>query len=163
MKRIYFLIISSLFVFVGCRERGVIFEDNESIKNANWKVEEPIKLSFDIQDTSKRYNLYYNIRNELSYPYYNMYITYYLHYPDGKKIDSLLQDVILFNPNSGEPYGEGTGGIREHQLPAFQNFQFTQKGRYTYEFKQYMRVNPLPGILSMGLRVEEVQNEVSKK
>ena len=161
------LFITFLTISIGllsaCKEEGVIFEDNESIKEGKWAVEKPLKLNFEITDTSKAYNLYYNIRNELSYPYYNVYVTYYLHYPDGKKVDSLLQDIVLFHPNTGEPYGMGTGGIREHQLPVFQNFKFKQKGKYTYEFKQFMRVNPLKGILSMGLRIEDAQGEANKK
>ncbi|MFN3315205.1 MAG: gliding motility lipoprotein GldH [Raineya sp.] len=148
-------VLFTLFFASACQDTKVIFEDNKSIKNGLWQREEPISFEFEIQDTSKRYDLYYNIRNELSYPHYNLYVTYYLHYPDGKKIDSLLMDILLFDKNTGNPFGEGTGGIRTHQLPAFPEFKFTQKGKYKYTFKQYMRLNPLKGILSVGLRIEE--------
>ncbi|GAB4125843.1 MAG: hypothetical protein OHK0045_00650 [Raineya sp.] len=145
------------FLLSACQEDGVVFEENKSIKEGLWKREEPISFEFDIQDTTKKYDLYYNIRNELSYPHYNLYVTYYLHYPDGKKIDSLLMDILLFDKNTGNPFGDGTGGIRVHQLPAFLDFKFSQKGKYKYAFKQYMRLNPLKGILSMGLRIEEAK------
>lgn len=145
------------FWVVSCQDANVIFEENQSIKDGIWQREEPISLEFEVQDTSKKYDLYYNIRNELSYPHYNLYVTYYLHYPDGKKIDSLLMNILLFDKNTGKPFGKGTGGIRTHQLPAFENFKFSQKGKYKYVFKQYMRLNPLKGILSMGLRIEETE------
>lgn len=145
------------FLTISCQDKNVIFEDNQSIKDGLWQREEPISFEFEIKDTSKKYDLYYNIRNELSYPHYNLYITYYMYYPDGKKVDSLLMDILLFDKNTGKPFGEGTGGIRTHQLPAFTDFKFSQKGKYKYTFKQYMRLNPLKGILSMGLRIEETQ------
>jgi len=143
------------FLISACQDAKVVFEDNKSIKDASWQREEPISFEFEILDTSKKYDMYYNIRNELSYPHYNLYLTYYLHYPDGKKIDSLLMDILLFDKNTGNPFGQGTGGIRTHRLLAFPNFKFSQKGKYKYSFKQYMRLNPLRGILSMGLRIEE--------
>ncbi|MCS6795420.1 MAG: gliding motility lipoprotein GldH [Raineya sp.] len=150
LLRFFGLLIIFLY---SCKDSNTVFEDNQSLKNGEWYYEKPLAFEFEIEDTTKTYTLYYNVRNEISYPYYNLFVTYYMHYPDNKKIDSLLMDITLFNPKTGEPYGEGTGGIREHQLPAFRNFKFTQKGKYKYVFKQYMRHNPLKGILSMGLRV----------
>lgn len=140
-----------------CQDAQVVFEDNQSIKDGLWKREEPISFEFEIKDTAQKYDLLYNIRNDINYPHYNLYVTYYLHYPDGKKIDSLLMDILLFDKASGKPFGEGTGGIRTHQLPAFTDFKFSQVGKYKYSFKQYMRLNPLKGILSMGLRVEQAE------
>lgn len=154
-----FLCLCLVFSVSACQEAHVIFEDNQSLKDGLWKREEPISFEFEIKDTSKKYDILYNIRNDVNYPYYNLYVTYYLHYPDGKKIDSLLMDIILFDKSTGKPFGEGTGGIKTHQLPAFPNFKFSQIGKYKYSFKQYMRLNPLKGIMSMGLRIEEAELE----
>lgn len=151
-NRIVWLLLMSWF-FYACQDSNTIFETNQSIQNGEWFYEEPLTFEFEIQDTSKAYTIYYNVRNEVSYPYYNLFVTYYMHYPDGKKIDSLLMDIILFDPKTGEPYGSGTGGVRSHQLPAFRNYKFSQPGKYQYTFKQYMRNNPLKGILSMGLKI----------
>ncbi|MDX1904164.1 MAG: gliding motility lipoprotein GldH [Thermonemataceae bacterium] len=162
MKKLIYCFLLSVFFLQACQDKGILYEQNQDIKEAKWKVEKDINFEFEVKDTTKQYDIYYHIRNELSYPYYNMYVTYYLHYPDGKKVDSLLQDIVLFHPNTGEPFGEGTGGIREHQSIALPKFRFSQKGKYKYRFKQYMRDNPLKGIISMGLRIQEVQNEVKK-
>ncbi len=146
-----------IFWASACQDAQVVFEDNQSIKEGLWKREEPISFEFEIKDTTQKYDLIYNIRNDINYPHYNLYVTYYLHYPDGKKIDSLLMDILLFDKASGKPFGEGTGGIRTHQLPAFTDFKFSQTGKYKYIFKQYMRPNPLKGVLSMGLRIEQAE------
>lgn len=159
MLKNFILILTFSLILFSCKDPNTLFEANQSIKNGEWFYENPLVFEFEIEDTTKSYTLYYNVRNEINYAYYNLFVTYYMHYPDGKKIDSLLMDITLFNPKTGEPYGEGTGGIREHQLPAFRNIKFSQKGKYKYVFKQYMRQNPLKGILSMGLRVAYTSSE----
>lgn len=133
-----------------------IFEENTDIANTKWHKDSVLTFSFKIEDTLSRYNFYYNIRNTLSYPYYNMYVTYYLVDSLDRRVLSDLQTFNLMHPKTGKPYGDGLGDIFSHQLLALPNVRFAKTGKYTFKIKHYMRKDPLPEVVSMGLRIEKV-------
>lgn len=133
-----------------------IFEQNVDITQTKWHKDSVLKFSFEITDTLSKYNFYYNIRNTVSYPFYNMYVTYYLVDSLDRRISSDLQNIDLMHSKTGKPYGDGLGDIFSHQLLALPNVRFLKKGKYTFKLKHYMRRDPLPEIVSMGLRIEKV-------
>jgi len=101
------------------------------------------------------YNIYYNLRNSLSYPYYNLYLTRYLTDEKGTQIESRLDEILLMDPKTGEPRGEGLGDLFDHKVLIKNNYRFPKPGTYTIRIKQYMRQDPLPEILSVGIAVEK--------
>jgi len=56
---------------------------------------------------------------------------------------------------TGEPLGDGAGDIFDHQVLGLKNQVFPQNGTYTIKLQQYMRRDPLPGIMAVGVRVEK--------
>ena len=64
--------------------------------------------------------------------------------------------LFLFDPKSGEPYGSGVGDLFDHSQPVLENYTFPASGDYKAELRQYMRLDTLPYILSVGWRVETV-------
>jgi gliding motility-associated lipoprotein GldH len=56
----------------------------------------------------------------------------------------------------GRWFGSGIDGVFEHRIPIQQNARFDKAGTYHFSFAQDMRVNPLAGIMSVGLRVEKI-------
>ncbi|WP_157558439.1 gliding motility lipoprotein GldH [Microscilla marina] len=133
-----------------------IFEQNVDIVQSKWYKDSVLKFTFEITDTLSRYKFYYNIRNTVSYPFYNMYVTYYLVDSLDRRIASDLQNIDLMHPKTGKPYGDGLGDIFSHQLLALSNVKFLKRGKYTFKIKHYMRRDPLPEVVSMGLRIEKV-------
>jgi gliding motility-associated lipoprotein GldH len=144
------------FLFFRCAAQAE-FEENKDIEKGKWEVKNTLSFIFEIKNAEQRYNLFYNVRNNLNYPFYNLYITYYLEDSKGKLISSELQNITLLDAKTGQPFGSGLGDTFAHQLsiPNFVNYKFPQAGRYTFKIKQYMRQDPLPGIVSFGLRVEK--------
>jgi gliding motility-associated lipoprotein GldH len=57
---------------------------------------------------------------------------------------------------TGKPFGSGWD-ILSHQLviPTLTKYKFKQKGNYVFKLKQYMRVNPIKELHSIGLRIEK--------
>ena len=163
MKRSYFslfyticLAIAFSFFLSNCAQQQ-FFEKNIDLPKGNWYIDSVLVFKFKIEDNQTRYNLLYNLRNTLNYPYYNMYITYYLEDDKGKLISTELQNVTLMDSKTGKPFGSGLGDIFSHQLPipVFTKYKFPKTGNYTFKVKQYMRQDPLPGILTFGLRIEK--------
>jgi gliding motility-associated lipoprotein GldH len=132
------------------------YEKNFDLPNGNWTIKNELKFKIPITDASQRYNIAYNLRNTLKYPYSNLYVTYYLEDSKGKPISTELQNISLFDAKRGKPFGSGLGDTFTHQLPipTFQKYKFPKADTYTFRIVQYMRQDPLPGILTMGIRVE---------
>ncbi len=141
---------------LGC-DKNTVFNETRDFTDAKWTIENECKFGFMIDDATKNYNVYYNVRNNLTYPYYNLFVTRYLYNANGKKLDEKMDELLLADDKTGKPLGAGLGDIFDHKILVLKNYKFPKKGAYQIKVKQYMRQNPLPDILSFGLAVERVQ------
>ncbi|GAB2769503.1 hypothetical protein GCM10027175_03330 [Hymenobacter latericoloratus] len=146
-----------LLLLTAC-DPNQVFEKNIDLKSPAgdpyvWAVQDKPTFEFDIADTTQRYQVYFNIRNAADYEYYNLYVKQTLWGPDGKVISRRLHQMLLLDPKTGEPRGNGTGDIYDHQILALPNQQFRQVGRYRIMLEQYMRQDQLRGIMAVGVRV----------
>lgn len=131
-----------------------VFKDNADLPDGKWYIKNVPSFTFEIEDASLTYNLYYNVRNNISYPYYNLYLSRYLYNSQGKVINSKLDELILADASTGKPFGSGLGDICDHKVLAISKYKFPAKGKYTFKIAQYMRQNPLPDVLSVGVSIE---------
>lgn len=117
-------------------------------------TEEP-SFEFAISDSSKQYNLYYNVRNSIDYPWDRLFVNWSLYDSSGNELAKKLVYNDLFDP-TGRPYGEsGIGDLYDHQFAIASHFRFTRAGRYTLKLTQFSRQDTLRGILAVGVRVEQ--------
>jgi gliding motility-associated lipoprotein GldH len=131
-----------------------VFEENRDLTDKTWKAYQEINYEFQISDTTRTYDMLFNIRNTSKYPNYNIYISYVLMDSIGNKLESDLRNMTLFDPKTGFPYGSsGTGDLFEHQFPIITNYAFPYPGRFSFSVEQKMRYENLPEIYSIGLRV----------
>ncbi len=153
----YLLLLSVFAWSLSACDPQRVFEKNYDLKEAKWYADSTLNFRFEIADTAQRYHLYYNIRNSLAYPYYNLYVVYSIEDAEGQSIDEQMHNITLMHDKTGEPFGSGLGDIYEHQLIALPEYHFKKKGTYTVKLKHYMRQNPLPHLLTIGLRIEQVK------
>jgi gliding motility-associated lipoprotein GldH len=144
------------FFLSGC-DKNRVYEKNKDFDGNNWKIADVQEFPFEIKDASKAYNIYFNIRNANFYEYYNLYLKHTLVGPDNKVISTNLHETFLMDKKTGEPLGNGSGDIFDHQILALKNQHFPKTGTYIIKLQQYMRRDPLPGIMSVGVRVEKAQ------
>lgn len=142
-----------LILMSSCSDPQRVYEKNIDFNDKIWTVENIPEFEFEITETSQPYNLFYNVRNSISYPYHNLYVKYSLEDSLGNVINSKLQNMDLFDPVTGEPYGEGLGDIFDHRILAIESHEFAKPGKYKFKIQQFMRQDTLPMILSVGLRV----------
>ncbi|WP_240337149.1 gliding motility lipoprotein GldH [Rufibacter psychrotolerans] len=152
----FFMALLCLGFLLGSCDANRVFEENQDIPNNEWPVKLAPVFTFEVTDTTQQYNVFFNVRNALHYPFYNLYLRHYLVGPDGRQINSMLHEMFLMDPKTGEPKGNGAGDIFDHQFRALKNVRFGQPGKYTLKLNQYMRQDPLPGIMAVGVRVEKV-------
>ncbi len=159
MKKKYsvlFILLVLLGNLAACGNSST-YEGYKNFENKQWKADATAVFNFEITEDTKPYQISYSIRNTVGYPYYNLYLDYTLADATGKVISTQRVDKNLLNPKTGEPYGKGIGDLYDHEFIALENFKFPKKGGYTFTLKQAMRLDPLPEIVAVGMRVVEKQ------
>ena len=152
-KYVYFVVL--IAALTSC-DKNRVFEENQDIPDNSWQIRNVPQFSFTIQEPASNYNIYFNVRNAIFYEFYNLYLRAELLGPDGKPLNVKLHEMYLMDKTSGKPLGDGSGDIFDHQFLAIKNFKFPQSGIYKIRLKQYMRKDPLPGIMAVGVRVEKI-------
>jgi len=143
-----------LLVLSAC-DPNRVYEQNLELPESNWTVENVPAFEFAIKDTTKSYNVYFNVRYSLAYDYYNLYLRHQLLGPDSTELSSQLHELHLMDAKTGKPAGKGSSDVYDLQALALKDVKFPQVGTYTLRLTQYMRRDPLPNIMAVGIRVEE--------
>jgi gliding motility-associated lipoprotein GldH len=157
----------ALLLFLGACDERRVFEKNIDIKDYAWHKDSVIHFQVPIENADLGYNIYYNLRNALSYPAQNLYLQIEIADSAGQQLASDLNNIELFDRATGKPYGDGLGDIFDHQIPVFQNFRFPHAGTYDIRIqhrmretdKRVMKDNHLPFIMAVGVRVEKAGEE----
>jgi len=155
--RIFLSIVAISMACCGCDSRRV-FEDNIEFRDRTWKIAESVQFEFQIADTTRKYNLLMNIRNSLDYPYARIFVNYDLQSRDSTSMNKKMVAEYLFDQKTGKPFGtSGIGDIYDHQFPILKNYSFGKAGAYKIRLNQFMRMDTIPGILAVGVRVEKAE------
>ena len=152
----YMFVLLILSLLMSCDSRKV-YDDFTDFDEGFWHQDSVISFSFDIEDTSKPYHLKAQIRNSQSYPYHNMYYRYTLKDASDSVLSEEQEQIFLFDPKTGKPNGGGLGDMFDNSQIVLENYTFEKAGTYSVDLKQFMRLDTLPFILSVGWRVETVE------
>jgi gliding motility-associated lipoprotein GldH len=146
----------ALLFFASC-EKGVIIDKNIKIENSIWDYEKPLVFTTQILDTIHGHNVYINLRNAGVYPFSNIFLFLNTRFPNGQ-LERDTIEIMLANAQ-GKWLGKGLGDIWDNRILFKHNVRFPQSGEYRFEFTHAMRMNPLPGIMDGGIRIEKVEKE----
>ncbi|MDR0431344.1 MAG: gliding motility lipoprotein GldH [Tannerellaceae bacterium] len=139
------------FLVFSCGEQAV-YNQYQAIHNFSWEKNKEYYFTFQIDDNSIPYDVTLEIRNNNLYPYQNLW----LFYNEEPPIGSMVCDTIecLLADDFGKWNGTGIS-LFQSSFPIRTNYRFLNKGRYTFSFRQGMRIDTLPGIQEIGLKVEK--------
>lgn len=132
-----------------------LYERTAIIPKQQWQSTFHPTFTFSIQDTSSLYNVYIIIRHENMYAYNNIWVSVATTSPNDTNTKHQALNLILANNTTGW-LGTGMDDIFEHRICITQAPIALKKGVYTFVLTQLMRVNPLPHILNIGVRLEKV-------
>ena len=146
------LLIILIMMCAGCTQHR-FFEENTRISDGKWNIYDTIFFNVEISDTSSRYSFYVNVRNDLSYPYSNLFLFLKTTFPDRRfAMDTLECTLARYD---GKWLGSGIGSVRYNRFLIQEQVGFRQAGTYTFGFIQAMRTKELEGIRDIGLRIEK--------
>jgi gliding motility-associated lipoprotein GldH len=156
LRRLNIGIVVIGFLFLTACDNGRVFEANVAINNNEWNIKQVVKLEVPVSDNLTKNNLYINVRNGGSYSYSNLFLFITTTMPGGKKITDTLECILA--DENGKWLGKGTGHIVDNRVPFKRNVIFPDTGKYTFEIEQAMRMEKLPEVYDIGLRIEKVKN-----
>lgn len=155
----YTLVIFCLALVMASCSSNTVIDEQSDIKEGLWHLDSLVVFNFEIEDTTSSYQVQYNVRYAVDYPYYNLYLKYFLEDSTGQILSSDMQELLLFDKKDGEPIGDGIGDLFDRTIPVFDQQKFVSPGAYTFKVKQLMRNEELPGILAFGLKIEKPEEE----
>ena len=150
--RIYILFVGAILFLPSCGPSAV-FEQNKKLDNNSWDKKQPLVFLVNITDTVHPHNVYINVRNAALYPFSNLFMFVNARLPHGEIFRDTIE-ITLQSPD-GKWLGDGLGDIWDNRILFKPNVRFPQTGEYRFELYQAMRVNPLPGIMDAGIRIEK--------
>ncbi|WP_161596866.1 gliding motility lipoprotein GldH [Chitinophaga vietnamensis] len=158
MNRLFLVTAGLLLLAAACKPPKMdAYEKNLEIPGHDWSYD--YKPTFEVklqpEDTAWLYNIYVNVRHTAAYPYSNVWLLIGTSYPG----DSIPKEQRVELPLADATGKWGTKSnlddIYEHRIPIQQRAIFNQPGTYKFTFEQNMRQNPLPYVMSVGLRIEK--------
>lgn len=145
------LIAGMMTVLVSCNTNR-FFRETHRIPDGSWNSRDKVAFSVNIPDTSKRYSLYIDIRNDVNYPFANIFMFLDTRFPDGRIARDTVECQLA--DYDGRWLGTGSGSIKYNRFLFHREVIFRQKGYYTFTFEQAMRTSELKGIRDVGLEIE---------
>lgn len=152
---ILFLLVT--FLFFSCDKKRV-FDEYKTV-GGSWHKDSIVSFDLPELDSTKRYNLFLNLRNNNNYPFNNLFLIVALELPNGfTKVDTL--EYLMANPD-GTLLGDGFTDLKESKLFYKEKVKF--RGNYKVNIKHAVRENgkvqglkELVGITEVGFRIEKI-------
>jgi gliding motility-associated lipoprotein GldH len=145
------LFIVPVFLFTSCKQLDT-FEKNTSIPKYEWKSSFAATGNFLISDTTSVYEASVVIRHTDAYKYNNIWLNVGIQSP-GDSMQYQKIPVDLGNDAQGWK-GTGMNDIWEIRQLIF-SAPLKKPGTYNFSITQIMRDDPLPAVMSAGLRLEK--------
>ncbi|MFB3386303.1 gliding motility lipoprotein GldH [Flavobacterium sp. LAR06] len=149
------LLLAAILLFSCDKKR--VFDEYKSVGSA-WHKDSVVTFDLPVLDSTKKYNLFVNLRDNNNYPFNNLFLIVALEMPNGfTKVDTL--EYQMANPD-GTLLGNGFTDIKESKLYYKEGVKF--RGNYKVHIKQAVRqsgkipgVEELDGITDVGFRIEQ--------
>lgn len=147
-------ICTLFFIFSAC-QHTLSYEKYIPVGGGSWNSRQKLFFPVEIKDTSVLYNIYVNVRNTDDYPFSNLWLNIGTRFPDNQSFEKRIN--LTLADSAGKWMGQPQGDLYDERILIQKSAYFQKPGAYTFSLEQIMRQDPVPGILAVGLRVENTQ------
>lgn len=126
----------------------------QNLENHRWAQGQYLDFEFKTHSSGEKVDLLYQVQYGPEYPFENIWLKYWL---IGPKNDTLIiskDNLFLFQPGVGKPFGTGTGNRIFLDAYFLKNVQLKDQGTYKIRLRHYMRKDSLAGIQAMSVKVK---------
>lgn len=155
ITKLQFVTVVLVLLFFYACDKSRIYEENKEIAENIWNKDSVLKFDVNITDPSIATNFFINVRHAEGFPYGNIFLFIKTIFPDGKIANDTLECILA--DEQGKWLGNGMGDIYDNQIPFKRNVRFPIKGNYKFWIQQGMRVDNLPLVMDVGLRIEKTE------
>lgn len=146
-----FLFVVIQFVLSSCRNK-TLFNSKITFQEKGWNWSDSYKDTVQITDTINTYNIFITIDLNENYQFSNLYLFVNTILPDSSELTDTI-NYYLAN-EKGKWLGKNRFGKISNKFPYKKNVRFPFQGAYIFKIEQAMRVEPLTGVKSCGIRIE---------
>ncbi len=132
-------------------EDEALYHASRMIPNEGWYKNDVVSFDFDMADTTSSYNVLVDVRNNNDYPFQNFWLFIHTVMPDSTEFSDTLNCVLA--DNYGKWIGKSSGSMYHVPVAFRLDAKFPQTGKYHLDLLQGMRMDVLPGIKEIGVRV----------
>lgn len=160
MKRIITILTLVVAIVTGC-SHNTLYEETRSVNHNGWAIDSVAKFSFDVTDTTARYDISFVLRNAGDYEYQNLWLFVKNIEPDLTSHNDTVQ--LMLADDYGRWVGTGIGSIYSATYDYRHGVRFPQAGNYQIFVQQGMRTDSLAGIYNVGVKITRHQEKNGKK
>lgn len=154
MRMVRLLTITALIFLYGCEDTG-LYQQVVFTPNARWSKSFEPRMSFSIQDTASSYRIFFLLRHSDAYPFSNIWVNVKSRLP-GETVER-AERFELRLATDDHWLGTGMDDLFDHRILLYRNpVKFSKPGDYSIRLSHDMRVEPLEGVVNLGLRIEKV-------
>lgn len=143
-----------MIVLLGACVEESVYEKTRRVDSNGWHISDSVEFVVDVTDTITPVNFMFSIRHNTDYEYSNIYFFINTDYPNHQYSKDTIQ--VLLAGKDGKWFGKGFGKLKEVEVMLKDGVVFPMKGTYRFTFIHAMRVESLPGVEDVGMRLEKV-------
>lgn len=148
---IRFFSIILVFALVSC-SGDLVYEAYTEIENG-WQYQNAIEHEVNVEDPAKAYDVFLNIRHTNDYQYSNLWVQVFTLNPDSQEVQQRYE-LTLAKPD-GQWLGNSWGSTITQERLIMQGIKFQKPGKHVFKVQHDMRLNNLPAVTHIGIRLEE--------
>lgn len=138
------------FALAACGSNA-FFQDSRMIPEEGWRKNDFVTFDFDLADTSASYNVLVDVRNNDAYPFRNFWLFVHVMMPDSAEFSDTLDCTLA--DSYGKWLGKSSGSMYHVPVAFRLDTKFSVPGKYHFDLVQGMRMDTLPGISEIGIRI----------
>ena len=126
--------------------------NRQEIKDGVWDKDSLVTLIVNVENAEQAYDIDVDLRTGTLFPASNLWLFINTQSPDNVVQHDTLQ--CLLQDESGKSFGDVSGELCDYYIPWKRNVKFPKTGEYKFTFQHGMRIERLPFVLELGLRIE---------